>query len=306
MFPYIIANEKINLFIDNKPVVIDKSNVNYNKITEAIASNDWDLVKELSKNNFVNELYKLDSLTIDVGNNAVNYKNYQLPDVLRNTLLRLYKQNINLNYMLVFIDNLLLNPSYKTIKELYSFLEAGGLPITDDGHFLAYKKVNGDFTSIHDNKTRNDIGTVVKMDRNLCDDNSNNTCSTGLHFCSYDYLDHFGSGTNSNDRVIIVKVNPQHVTSVPTDYNNTKGRACEYLILCELGQVDLVKPFVDTTQYGLKSGPTTSADSIVQDEYLHGYQDGWKKLDILNMDQLSVSYHSGYRDGRGHKSKLKF
>jgi hypothetical protein len=61
------------------------------------------------------------------------------------------------------------------------------------------------------------------MDRSKVDDDPNNTCSKGLHVASLPYLQHYpGSVT------VLVKVNPANVVSIPTDYNNSKMRVCEY------------------------------------------------------------------------------
>ena len=82
------------------------------------------------------------------------------------------------------------------------------------------------------------------MERNKVDDNQNNTCSSGLHFCSKEYLSHFGG---SDSRTMIVKINPADVVSIPTDYNNSKGRACKYVVVGELG-VDPDEAFTDSVQ----------------------------------------------------------
>jgi hypothetical protein len=37
------------------------------------------------------------------------------------------------------------------------------------------------------------------------------------------------------ERIVILKINPRDVVSIPTDYNNSKGRACRYEIIGELG-----------------------------------------------------------------------
>jgi hypothetical protein len=66
------------------------------------------------------------------------------------------------------------------------------------------------------------------MNRQDVDDNCNNTCSTGLHFCSLNYLGSFGS---SGDPVVILKIDPKDVVSIPVDYNNTKGRCCKYEVV---------------------------------------------------------------------------
>jgi hypothetical protein len=34
---------------------------------------------------------------------------------------------------------------------------------------------------------------------------------------------------------VILKINPRDVVSIPSDYNNSKGRACRYEIAGELG-----------------------------------------------------------------------
>ena len=130
------------------------------------------------------------------------------------------------------MENLMNNPSYRAVNELYGFLEKNSLPITPDGCFLAYKKVRNDYMDIHSGTFNNSVGYICEMERNQVDDNQNNTCSSGLHFCSKEYLNHFGSG---DSRTMIVKINPADVVSIPTDYNNSKGRTCRYTVIGELG-----------------------------------------------------------------------
>jgi hypothetical protein len=68
------------------------------------------------------------------------------------------------------------------------------------------------------------------MDRNQVNDDARQTCSAGLHFCSEGYLRNFGGA-----RVMILKINPRDVVSIPTDYDNSKGRACRYEVVGEVG-----------------------------------------------------------------------
>jgi hypothetical protein len=37
------------------------------------------------------------------------------------------------------------------------------------------------------------------------------------------------------ERTVIVKINPRDVVSIPTDYDNSKGRACRYEVIGEVG-----------------------------------------------------------------------
>ena len=141
----------------------------------------------------------------------------------------MYKDGFDITPLLAFYSNLILNPSKTAQEELYSFLEKSNLPITPDGHFLAYKKVRGDYKDCHTGTIDNSVGQKVFMSRNEVDDDRNNLCSTGLHFCSLDYLRHFGG-----ERIMILKINPLHVVSIPRDYNDSKGRCCFYEVIGEL------------------------------------------------------------------------
>jgi hypothetical protein len=158
--------------------------------------------------------------------------------------------------MIAFMENLMSNPSRRAVNELYGFLEKGELPITPDGCFLAYKRVRDDFLDVHSGSVLNKPAqimtaaelaampvkagkvtvnvensvTVVSMERNAVDDDKNRTCSEGLHFCSKHYLGHFGG-----ERIMILKLNPRDVVSIPSDYNDSKGRACRYEVVGELG-----------------------------------------------------------------------
>jgi acyl carrier protein len=132
--------------------------------------------------------------------------------------------------MLSFLENLMQNPSKRAVDELYGFLEQNSLPITEDGHFVAYKRVRDDYMDFYTGKMDNSVGKEVKMERNQVDDDKDRTCSTGLHFCSLEYLPHYHS---NQGRIVIVKINPADVVSIPSDYNNAKGRACRYVVIEE-------------------------------------------------------------------------
>jgi hypothetical protein len=121
------------------------------------------------------------------------------------------------------------NPSKRATEELYDFLMHKNLPITDDGCFLAYKRVNADWTDLYSNAIDNSIGQIVKMSRRKVDDNREMGCSDGLHVGALEYVEGYGSGGH----VLVVKVNPEHVVSVPSDHDCTKVRCCEYEVLSE-------------------------------------------------------------------------
>jgi len=138
--------------------------------------------------------------------------------------------------LLNFMERLQANPSFQARTEIGEWAIKARMPITPDGFILAYKKVNKDYTSIHDGKFKNDVGTKVMMPggRGNVDDNRNNHCSRGLHFCSKDYLPNFGSSNPDEARLLLLKIDPADIVSIPNDYSFTKGRAWQYEIVADV------------------------------------------------------------------------
>ena len=229
-YSYLIQGKNIVVVIDNKPHTITSTHIGYEKLKQAIKDSDWDTVKAVVDP--VKEILNYGAGHVAVQGSKVFYKDRELVGVMTARLIDMYQEGFPVEPLILFMENLMQNPSKRAVEELYTFLEKGKLPITPDGHFLAYKKVRPDFKDIHSGTMDNSPGQVVEMERNEVDDDQNRTCSAGLHFCSKDYLDHFGG---SDSRTVILKINPADVVSIPADYNATKGRACRYEVLGELG-----------------------------------------------------------------------
>lgn len=229
-YSYLIQGKNIVVVIDNKPYTITSTHIGYERLKEAIKAGDWDTVKQVVDP--AKEILNYGAGHVAVQGSKVFYRDRELAGVMTQRLIEMYQEGFPVEPLILFMENLMQNPSKRAVDELYKFMEKGNLPLTPDGHFLAYKKVRADFLDIHSGTMDNSPGKVVEMERNAVDDNMNNTCSTGLHFCSKEYLDHFGG---SDSRVVILKINPADVVSIPADYNSTKGRACRYEVLGELG-----------------------------------------------------------------------
>lgn len=237
---YIKTDKQLTIFIDKTPLMCDRNHVNYNRIL--------DILKELSKLDeiYLSDLIKLKELfkpelfikkltdKLEVIDGKVYYKNKVLENVLTKKLINMIKEGYDVNYLVLFIENLMENPSNTAIMELYQFLENGNLPISKDGHFYAYKKVNNNFKDIYSNTFDNSIGSIPTMERNMVNDNRYETCSTGLHFCSYNYLESYASNDKNSCKVVVVKVNPKDVVSIPIDYNFSKARTCRYEVVKDI------------------------------------------------------------------------
>lgn len=155
----------------------------------------------------------------------------ELHNVVAERIIWMLSEKFDVKPMMLFLEHLMENPSYRSVGDVYRFMEKNKMGITPDGYILAYKKVRPNYTDIHSGTFNNRPGQKPSMRRNEVEDNPDVLCSNGLHVCSYSYLPQFGSGYDA--RVVVCKVNPKDVVSVPVDHDDAKMRVCEYEVLYE-------------------------------------------------------------------------
>jgi hypothetical protein len=296
-YPYIVQGSNITVVIGNKPHTISKSHITYNKVLEAIKASDWDLVKNIIEP--VKVVLNYGQGNVSVQGEKLFWKGKVMHNALSNRMIAMLQDGFPIEPLVAFMENLMTNPSKRAVDELYGFLEKNSLPITPDGHFLAYKKVRQNYFDCHTGKMDNSVGKIVEMERNEVDDNKDQTCSTGLHFCSQEYLPHFGGG---DSRVVIVKINPRDVVSIPTDYNNAKGRACRYEVIGEVGanpddKVEFDKP-VQHNANSVKTSPKSGSS-----EFYRGYTDGYEGREYAppsrgQASSQNTNYEEGFDKGQ--------
>lgn len=225
---YVITPNGLALLLGNRPYTIDKTHPNYEAIlTQIRDGNDEGLEDLLDVPKAVAR--RVSGTEIEVIGNGIYYQNEPLHNATTRRLLQLLDEGHNPQPLIAFLENVLQNPSRRATEELYLFLEACNLPLTKDGCFLAYKRVRGDYFDVHSGTVRYQIGDKPSMPRNRVDDIAENTCSYGLHFCSLAYLAHF-----PGEHVMVVKINPKHVVSIPVDYGYSKGRTCQMEVVDEI------------------------------------------------------------------------
>lgn len=252
MYPYILQKDSLTIAIDNKQQTINRgTHPNFQKVIDAIIVGEWDKIQDLIDITRAIKDYTSENGDIEVRDGDVYFQNRPFANALTDRLLTMLEEGFPVEPLCNFLSNLKDNPSKRAVDELYGFLEKNKLPITPDGHFLAYKKVRDNYKDIHSGTIDNSIGQICEMPRNEVAEDKDITCSSGLHFCSLEYLPKFGS--YDNNRVVILKINPRDVVSIPSDYNNAKGRCCRYEIVDE---------------HDVENRDTTEAfDSVVVDNY---------------------------------------
>lgn len=266
---------------------------------------------------------------IEIVDGEVLFQGKVIHNTLTTRILVMLREGFNVTPMCAFLDNLMDNPSFRAVSELYDFLEKGQLPITPDGHFVAYKKVRDNYMDFYTGKMDNSVGNIVEMPRNAVNEDKDKTCSSGLHFCSYEYLSMMGTG-----RVIAVKINPRDVVAIPSDYNNTKGRCCRYEVIDEL----VVAQQLPSTVYdpnqeldlehdsefdgndeeddiialgGAIQGELDVGSSVATQDYISGYKQGYKaghnkspSVPGSSSVHFNHGLELGYKHGKAHGPKL--
>jgi hypothetical protein len=136
--------------------------------------------------------------------------------------------------LFAFTERLANNPSFRAANELYDFLEAADIKINLKGMVECFKKVRNDFKDEYSGTFDNSVGLTVQMHRNMVNENSERTCSYGLHVCSYSYL-----GSYPGKKILKVLVDPADFVAIPEDYYSldgngevkAKARVCRYEVI---------------------------------------------------------------------------
>lgn len=295
-YPFILQGDNVTVVIEGKPYTISKTHITYQKVVDAIRAGDWETVKNTVDPKKVVLDYCKGNVSIQ--GEQLLWKGEPFVGVLASRMIQMLQDGFSVEPMVAFMENLMKNPSKRAVTELYGFLEKNNLPITPDGYFLAYKKVRDNYMDVHSGTMNNAPGQIVEMERNAVDDDKDRTCSTGLHFCGISYLSQFGG-----ERTVIVKVNPADVVSIPSDYNEAKGRACRYEVIGELG-VEPEKAFTAPVQVNANTKDTSakeireSVNQTVADNAKHQFD---KHGRVLSMTKDAIRK----REQRARERMLK-
>ena len=258
----------LTLIVNNKAHQVLPDHMNYKMILEKLptATNE-----ELSSLLDIEQaVASYSDGMVEIKNGQVYYGGEVVHGSISKRILQFMKQGLPFQPLVQFLDNLMQNPSMQSQKELYDFLEHENLAITSDGYFLAYKAVRGDYMDKYAGKFRNQVGDVCEMTRAKVDDNRSRGCSQGLHAGALNYVASYGS-IDAGDKIVIVKINPKDVVSIPSDSNCEKLRTCRYEVVAEY-EGELLKPlYSDNFDY---------SENYNDDEDIEDYNESyWDQFD---------------------------
>jgi hypothetical protein len=247
--PYILTDRSLTIVLNDEPKTITSENPVWNDAITAIREGRFDDLTEILDKS--KAIARFSHGKIEVRDGLVTYAGEEIHNIVVDRILNFIKNGLPYEPLVKFLDKLMQNPSRRAVNELYKFLEHKKMPLTPDGDFLAYKSVRADFTDWYSGQHDFSIGQVREMARNQVCDNADVGCSAGYHAGSEEYAKGFNGGGN----LVIVKINPADVVSVPTDCE------CQKLRASRLEVVALYRKALDKELY-----------DKVYDNYIHPYR----------------------------------
>ncbi len=318
---YITNNKAIILILsDNTNVRVEKTDKNYAKILKS-----FELPKDEQESvilAILNPVILGKSAVNDVDgfeliNDEIHYQGERLPAALETKVLSILEDGLPLEHFVKFWERLQNNPSATSINELVDFLSYKELPITDDGFFIAYKGVDSSYWSVKGNTSTkvtqgtvnssgqilNSIGSIIEVPRRAVDDNRENECSHGLHVGSLDYAKSWAT------KVVVVKVDPADVVSVPKDCSCQKCRVSKYEVLYDFvgeitasvvsddGEDDIVEEessnrseFIDKVAKYLSNKTEAGFDEVTVRQIQNSFSPEWPSREAV-LDALQELFY---------------
>lgn len=205
----------------------------YEAAREAYNSGDYEgAYIAASKKEQIKSL-SLGKVTVDVSTSSLKFDDgvhqFSFPADLCDRIIKVLQAGDDASSLMNFANRLANNPSKRAVQELYGFLKASDIEIDADGLVICYKRIRSDYKDVYTGKIDNSVGQTVSMPRHMVNDDSQVTCSHGLHVCAKSYLPHY-----SGPRIVMCAVDPADFVSIPVDYDNAKARVSKYTVISEV------------------------------------------------------------------------
>lgn len=225
MYPYTMTNNTITVVIDGQPHNIKQGADNYVGVKKALLAEDWKTLKGLISPGLQVSEWTEGMFEYKAG--SLHYAGEEIPSILYSRITQMAKEGKKPTGLMRFWERLQKNPSKRSIDMLFQFLQHVHIPIDDQGFILAYKGVRSDFKDIHSGTFTNTPGSVMSMARNKISDDPRTPCAEGFHVGALSYAQSFAGG----GKVVVCRVDPEHVVCVPYDSSEQKVRVCEYKVI---------------------------------------------------------------------------
>jgi len=230
----------LTVILPDGPLVVSGDNPQYEDIFSAVRDGeDAQEIRSLADlSQVVAGRFESLSERVSVAGGNVYFDGDPVHNALAKHIVRALEDEADFMPLVNFYEKLAANPSEHSREQLYEWLDRRDFTIAPDGDFYAYKGCargeNGQPVSINrgkavvdgeavDGAVPNPVGAVVEFPRSEVEFDPSRGCARGLHVGDYTYASGWARGV-----LLLVKVNPRDVVSVPTDSNAAKVRVSRY------------------------------------------------------------------------------
>jgi hypothetical protein len=235
---WVLTDQHITVSLGGKTHMLARTDAQASALISALKDKRYDEVLELVSKAMMIERYTEGTFKVEDGSVLVDGE--EVHGALAGKIIEFHSAGLPYEPLLAFARNVRKNPNKRAADDLFAFLDANKHPITDDGCFLAYRKVrrheDGVLRDIHTGTMDNSVGQVVEVPRAEVNDDPEVSCSRGLHACSWHYFGTGALGSSGNDVFIEVKISPERVVAFPRDYGLCKMRVAKFEVLREVSQ----------------------------------------------------------------------
>ena len=296
---YTITNESITFIWQGSSRTVKEGSPNFKELRSALFDKRWDdVAKHLTVGRSLESWAKG---KFSVGGDVIKYNGKELPENLTSRITTMARNGENPEPMFMFWEKLQKNPSYRSVNQLWNFMQHQNIALDTEGNILAYKAVDPNYQDYHSGKFTNKPGTTNQMPRNEISDDPDFACHAGFHVGSIEYAQTFGG---PDRRMVICKVHPEDVVCIPHDESSQKMRVAKYVVIGNYGSNlpsttftedsyddDLGKRDNEELQEDLsdkEQGGTVEASINERTERMQGRKSkkGFAKFDKMEMDGL--------------------
>jgi hypothetical protein len=254
---YTITNKSITLVVDGEILVFNKDSYpRFAELCGALFREDFEAAELLASPKKQLQKWLKDS-SFDMRDNHLYYLGDRIGDDISGRILEMAEGGADPRCWMHFYARLQRNPSWRSVQQLYGFMQHTGIQITDEGMIRAYKSVNADMKDFYTRTIDNSPGQLIQYPRNRISDDPNHACHEGLHAGSLEYALNFGY----QRVIVIVEIDPMNVVCVPYDHTQQKMRICEYKVI-SIWDGDVLPDFVPADPIPVED----KADSFEKDE----------------------------------------
>lgn len=234
VYDYTVTKNQVTIFCNEDSRSVAKDYPKFKSLRTKLMESDFsdevlaEVYELLNLPKFV-EKFSEGNITVDHENGKVFYGTFEIKNSLADHMMKKLDEGEDIISFVKFADMLMSNPKQDIVEELYGFMNYTKIEIDSDGFIVAFKGVKPDYTDWWTGTISNKVGQKPVMPRSEVEHDPNKGCGKGLHAGSYEYAKSWAR----DGHIMIVKINPSNVCSVPWCTNSQKMRTCGYEVIGE-------------------------------------------------------------------------